>query len=81
MSYLSRACMAASVAVIEGSIGHGSQMNSDLRPLNEGKWTHFSSINSPDDGLHVQASNEDNRRKQAEESLQKVMYLNCWAQS
>lgn len=81
MSYLSRVCVAASVAVIEGSTGHSSQMNSGFQPLDAVKQRHFSSINLPNDGLHVQGSNEENRRKEAEESLQRVMYLNCWAQS
>jgi hypothetical protein len=83
MSYLSRACMATTVAVIEGSTSHSSRWNfsGHLQPINAGNRRHFSSVNSPDDGFHAQAGDEENRRKEAEESLQKVMYLNCWAQN
>lgn len=73
--------MAVRAAAVEGSTGQSPPWNSGLRPLDAGKRRHFSFTNLPDDGHDIQAGGRDNRRQQAEESLKKVMYLNCWAQS
>ncbi|KAK8580715.1 hypothetical protein V6N13_143777 [Hibiscus sabdariffa] len=82
MSYLSRVCMAASVAAVEGHIDCGSKWSSGLQPINAGKGRCFSSVGSSDDDrIYVKDKTKENNRNQSEESLQKVMYLNCWTQS
>ncbi|TQD92354.1 hypothetical protein C1H46_022065 [Malus baccata] len=83
--------MAASVAVVQGPVDHGHkwksslksfQLNrrrssfaggdasSDLRPLSGAVGSDFSGV----------LGNCEERRNHADESIQKVMYLNCWGQ-
>ncbi|KAK3032262.1 hypothetical protein RJ639_037436 [Escallonia herrerae] len=97
MSYLSRAWVAASVAVVNGHTDPGHKCKSGLRSLHRGK-KRFSSTSSPAvagvdpadfrplssmlgaDVTGAVANGED-RRKQADDSLRQVMYLNCWGPS
>ncbi|KAL4278963.1 hypothetical protein GQ457_03G037260 [Hibiscus cannabinus] len=84
MSYLSRVCMAASVAAVEGHLDCGSKWSSGLQPINagKGKGRCFSSVGSSDDDrIYAKGKTKESNRNQSEESLQKVMYLNCWTQS
>ncbi|GMI82388.1 Wound-induced polypeptide 1 [Hibiscus trionum] len=81
MSYLSRVCMAASVAAVEGHIDCGSKWSSGLQPIHAGKGRCSSTAGSSDDTIYVQGKTKENNRNQSEESLQRVMYLNCWTQS
>ncbi|KAF5742231.1 hypothetical protein HS088_TW09G00275 [Tripterygium wilfordii] len=61
------------VRAIEGSSDNASIWKSRIQPLNAKK----QSSNNAADGI---VYGED-KRKQAEESIQKVMYFNCWTQS
>ncbi|XVF25916.1 hypothetical protein REPUB_Repub13aG0255300 [Reevesia pubescens] len=81
MSYLSRVCMAASVAAVEGHIDCSSKWNSSLRPINATKRMYFSAASSSQERLYSSGKTEKDDRNQTEESLQRVMYLNCWTQS
>lgn len=85
MSYLSRVWMAATVAVVQGHTDQGFKWNSGLGSLQQGKNRLSSSGLRPlssgsDLGVSLGAGNGDEKRRQADESLQKAMYLNCWGQ-
>ncbi|GLT83053.1 hypothetical protein SLE2022_013660 [Rubroshorea leprosula] len=71
---------AASVVAGEGHGDYGSKLNSSRRPLNVGNQRSFSTVDERFCGGSGGGESEENRR-QAEESLQRVMYLNCWTQS
>lgn len=86
MSYLSRVCMAASVAVVEGNFDHGLRWKKSGFP-HVTQVTHqrmFSGGKLPDcdtsSGDLDCGSGDDQRRKQMDETFQKVMFLNCWGQ-
>ncbi|XWS12742.1 hypothetical protein CRYUN_Cryun37aG0116600 [Craigia yunnanensis] len=82
MSYLSRVCMAASVVAVEGHRDCSTKWNSSLRPINASKGRYFSTVSSSDeDRLYGRGKTNEVNRNQTEESLQRVMYLNCWTQS
>nr|DAD20771.1 TPA_asm: hypothetical protein HUJ06_022234 [Nelumbo nucifera] len=93
MSYASKVWMAAVVAVVQGHADQGFKWNSGLRSLHCAKKSLSSGANStgfrPLSGLggsdlgHFLSGSSigDERRKLADESLQKVMYLSCWGQS
>lgn len=58
---------------IQGHSDHDSKRNSTPQRSNASNKDYFSSGNSGGD--------EERKKKQAEESFQRVMYFNCWAQS
>lgn len=76
--------MAASVAAVEGQGDYSSKLNysSTLRPLSSSVGVKVDRYNVSseisDDEVCVRAKQ---RKLQAEESIQTVMYFHCWAQS
>jgi hypothetical protein len=91
MSYLNRIWMAASVAVVQGHTDQGRKVKPGLKSLQLGKRKFFYGSDSADlrpisgmIGLHkaiyLGNSEADERPRQADESLRRVMYLNCWGQ-
>ncbi|EEF37710.1 conserved hypothetical protein [Ricinus communis] len=75
MSYLSRVCKAAAARSMTAANPdhHGSKWKSTHQCSDASNKTHLFSCNDGGDG--------ESKRKQAEESFQRVMYFNCWAQS
>ncbi|KAK6919500.1 Protein of unknown function wound-induced [Dillenia turbinata] len=88
MSQFNRLWMAASVAVVQGHTDQGIRWKSGLRSFNTGKgrlFTEGSELGRPvivgsDLGDLIENCNGEERRKHADESIRKVMYLSCWGQ-
>ena len=91
MSYLNRIWMAASVAVVQGHTDQGHKWKTGLTSLQHGKRKFFSGTGS--DASHLRPlsgvigsdfpgvlGNQDGNHERPDESLRRVMYLNCWGQ-
>ena len=91
MNYLNRVWIAASVAVAQGHTDQG-KWKSGLRSFQLNRRRLFSSSGRELAGIRLLAGaaglglfglveNCEDRLRQADESIQRVMYLNCWGQS
>ncbi|KAK4355875.1 hypothetical protein RND71_024846 [Anisodus tanguticus] len=93
MSYLNRVWVATTVAVVNGHSDHGQKLKSGIKSLHHGS-KRFTSFSAGADGLRpmsgmlgsdigefIGSGKGEEKRKQADESLRKVMYLSCWGQS
>ncbi|KAL3820968.1 hypothetical protein ACJIZ3_006873 [Penstemon smallii] len=90
MSYINRAWMAATVAVVNTHSDQGQKLKSGLKSLNHGKKRYMSVADAADlrplsgflnSDLGGFSGGGEDKRKKAEESLHQVMYLNCWGTS
>ncbi|KAL3848906.1 hypothetical protein ACJIZ3_010788 [Penstemon smallii] len=85
MSYMNRIWVAATVSVVNSQSDQGQKMKSGLKHLNHGKKRFLFGGHGPDAAdlrpLSSVLGGGDGKRKQAEESLHQVMYLNCWGPS
>lgn len=91
MSCLNRVGMAASVAVAQGHTEIGHKWKSGLKSLRQGRrllssgenpadLRPLSSLMGSEGPGAVQNCDAGDRRAQTEDSLRRVMYLNCWGQ-
>ncbi|CAK9152078.1 unnamed protein product [Ilex paraguariensis] len=85
-----------SVAVVNGRTDHDLKWKSGLTSLHHSKnrfssssavaggdaadFRPISGLLGSDVGEFIENSGREQRRKQADESLQRVMYFNCWGQ-
>ncbi|KAH6785564.1 Wound-responsive family protein [Perilla frutescens var. hirtella] len=93
MSYMNRVWMAASVAVVNGHADQGQKLKSGLKSINHGKKRFFTAggdaadlrplsgaLNTDIEGCAASGGGNE-RRRQGDDSLRQVMYLNCWGQN
>ncbi|KAH1222540.1 hypothetical protein GmHk_12G035669 [Glycine max] len=92
MSYLNRVWMAATVAVAQGHTDPGHKCKTALTSIHHNRSRLFSGgalsdlrplsgvVGSDVAGSVAGSSDVENRVRQADDSLRKVMYLSCWGQ-
>jgi hypothetical protein len=88
MSYLNRVWMAATVAVAQSHADPSNKCKTVLKSINQNRTRLFSVgallVLRPLSGVlasDVTASSEkEEKLKRTNDSLQKVMYINCWGQ-
>ncbi|CAN6453342.1 unnamed protein product [Victoria cruziana] len=89
MSYMNKAVIAAgATATVQGLKDQGVRFNSVLRVLHQNAWRNYAScmqLNRQSSAITDCSSSysslerlDQERSKQEEESLRKVMYLSCW---
>ncbi|PIA34392.1 hypothetical protein AQUCO_03800184v1 [Aquilegia coerulea] len=76
MSYFGRVWIPASMVIVQGCSDQGYKWSNKLRSFQLSKERFSSSFN----GFRLSEFGND-KMKQADESIQKVMYLSCWGQS
>lgn len=79
MSYLGRVWMAASVAVVQGQTDGRYRSTNGAVSLRQNLRV-FSGESTADLRPISTATINSDEQKQADESLRRVMYLNCWGQ-
>ncbi|CAI0460858.1 unnamed protein product [Linum tenue] len=86
MNHLNRVWMAATVAAVQGShADQGTKWKSGLQALHHGKRRFFSGSADAADLRPLSAAvagsrDVDEGLRQSDESMRRVMYLNCWGQ-
>ncbi|CAI0460859.1 unnamed protein product [Linum tenue] len=86
MNHLNRVWMAATVAAVQGShADQGTKWKSGLQALHHGKRRFFSGSADAADlrplsAAVVSGRDVDEGLRQSDESMRRVMYLNCWGQ-
>ncbi|PWA90352.1 hypothetical protein CTI12_AA101760 [Artemisia annua] len=88
MSFITRVCMAAGVAAVNGHTDQGYKMKSLINSFRHRKKVFASSsgVNSHDarpvsSFLESNVNVGDSNTTQSDESIRQVMYLNCWGPS
>ncbi|KAI3992769.1 hypothetical protein MKX01_021730 [Papaver californicum] len=84
MSYLGRIWMATSVAVVQGHTDQGFKWSTGLKfSKNSINFRPLAGIIGSDSGDFIPNSfgGARDERKQAEESVQKAMFITCWGQN
>ncbi|KAK2370529.1 hypothetical protein P8452_57699 [Trifolium repens] len=88
MSYLNRVWMAATVAVAQGHTDPGHKCKSAIGSIHQNRSRLFTAGSLSDlrplSGVVVSdvsvSSEADERLSRTDDSLRKVMYMNCWGQ-
>ncbi|CAL5200438.1 unnamed protein product [Lathyrus oleraceus] len=89
MSYLNRVWMATTVAVAQGHTDPGHKCKTALESINQNRTRLFPADSLSDlrplAGVAVSdvpvSSEAEERLRQTDDSLRKVMYMNCWGQA